>query len=240
MIFIAGYFNCGTTAIAKTLMNHKDIRLFSNDSKCEEKTIHKITNSLDLNVQYSPTNKFVDGGYDFSKSLIKTDHKTANKFRDLLNEKIGDCNLIKNNKLFFAKDLLDKAFPDSKRIIIVRDGNSYAIARSHFKKLKKEIIDRAKFWNESMEYLFRSWLYDTVWDVGCYNRTFIIKYESLCSNTNKVIKNLCNFLEIDYDRLGKIPEFKSRNYKWNNIDKELQKAIKNETKMMEVYKKWIC
>jgi len=230
MIFIVGYFNCGTTAIAKTVSEHRDIELFSNDSKCEEKTIYNITNNLGLNVQYSPTNKFVNSGYNFDKALIKTNDETARKFRKSLDKEIGDCNLIKNNKLFFAKDLLDKAYHDSKRILIIRNGNSYAIARGHFNRNKKEIIDRAKFWNESMKYMLQSWVYD--------EKTLIIKYENLCSKPDITINNICEFLDIDYNELGKIPEFKSRNYKWNNIDKKLQGKIENATKeMMGVYNK---
>ena len=231
MIFIVGYFNCGTTAIAKTLREHPNIRLFSNDAKCEEKIIMQITDGLGLNVQYSPTNKFVDGGYNFNDAIINADIDISIKFREQLNKKIKDCNLIKNNKLFFAKGLLDKSYPTSKRILIIRKGNSYAIAGGHHNMKKKEILDRAKFWNESMKYMSQTWGHDT--------RTLIIKYENLCLDTQSVLKQLCTFLGIDFNKFNNTLDFKSRNYKFKNINKELKKAIQNETKKtMEAYNKW--
>lgn len=87
-------------------------------------------------------------------------------------------------------DLLNRSFPESKFIHIIRDSRDNAISAN--KAWNKNIYRVAQRWNESIvnfnEYIVRN-------EVNLLE----IKFEDLLDNPRMIISNICDFLNVDFE-----------------------------------------
>lgn len=122
--------------------------------------------------------------------------------RTILNKKVslyGD----KNNYYLKHIDLLHKLYPNAKFIHIIRDGRS--VAASYQELMKKDfsfkyapdlptnLIDIADEWGDNIK-LIEDEFYKLPG-----NLTYLVKYEELVLEPENNLRNICNFLKLDYD-----------------------------------------
>ncbi len=100
--------------------------------------------------------------------------------------------LDKQIKYFFYLKTLIKLYPESKFIILVRDPRVNAIRKKNRKlNAGKSPLYLSALWNntyKNIEYL-----------TSHKKEVLIVKYEDLVSNPETILKNICQFLNIDYN-----------------------------------------
>lgn len=134
----------------------------------------------------------------------------------------------KNNYYLRHTQTLEAVWPDAKYLYIVRDGRDVATSYQKLNNidtdspyepdLPSEIPDIAKEWTENNE-IIASFLRK----IPC-KKSLRIKYEHLVSDTNSCIREICRFLDIQYEQ--KMENF----YKYND---EPEKTIAWKKKTLE-------
>lgn len=225
--FIVGFHNAGTTILTKLLNMHPDVYLLTSKgyANLEEVVLRGVALSLGIDFDFSPTERVLSTG--LNSALITVNDGVAQEFRDRFNKILGkDRRFLKNPRLFYYKDLLDKAFPASKRILILRNGYSYTISKNYWKKGSDAGIEklqkRARYWSVAMEYCFDVWNRDT--------NTLILRYRDLCSSTKDVINKICDFVDLDYGKvINELPNtLTNMDYKWGLFRDDLKPMVQNE------------
>lgn len=98
--------------------------------------------------------------------------------------------VLKDPDAVLALPELDSVLPNARVVICLRD------PRAVLASMKTYIPSRARLtgvevWNRSLEVTKR-------WQRDHGDRTFLLQYEELVSNTESVIRRLCDFSELDY------------------------------------------
>jgi hypothetical protein len=96
-------------------------------------------------------------------------------------------------------------YPDGRLISIVRDPkNWFPSALRHNQKIKKdkygEILGAMMQWRDSAEAMVRN-------KNNYTNRVCILRFEDLIQNTDRVMRYLSDFLELDFDKILLVPTF---------------------------------
>lgn len=215
--FILGNPRSGTTLFRLMLNSHPNIVVppecgfaewFINDFS--KLTFNEDTYSKFAKAVYS-SKKFETWGVSYD-SLIKTIYDHAPKsYRELcfciylsyankFNKKpflVGD----KNNYYINKVNHLDKFFPNSKKIFIIRDGRDVASSYLNLKKINSD----SKYFpnlNNSISEIACQWLDST--NVALEYRSkgaIIIKYEDLIANAEITLRSACCYLGVDYSSL---------------------------------------
>ncbi len=115
-------------------------------------------------------------------------------------EIFGDKNNFYLNKI----DLLSKLYCDAKFIHIIRDGRSVAVSYKDLNKKKMsseyapdlpgEIETIAKEWCDNIEMI------NTSFDSLNANQHYTVRFEDLISKPEEYLRDICDFLNIGYDK----------------------------------------
>ncbi|MBL4710602.1 MAG: sulfotransferase [Flavobacteriales bacterium] len=203
--FIAGAQRSGTTLLSVLLSKHKDIHIDL------DTVVYRIITCFGLYKEALPYN------LEYSKEeilswLIKNDYK--GRLSELISqENIGSASSVKSSVSRAIQEVLtknskkvfgDKApeienfipellllIPHAKIIHIVRDGR--AVAASKYKRAHTNLSLGAQQWLESNILALSNQAL-----IGEENYK-IVKYEDLIRYPEKELKEICTFLEVEYD-----------------------------------------
>lgn len=93
--------------------------------------------------------------------------------------------------LVYYLNWLVEIFPNAKFIYLIRDGR--AVVNSYFYSRGYTIEQACDRWNAGISSFVKS-------NVFKQNKFLLIKYEDFVSETSKVMHNLCNYLEIPFEK----------------------------------------
>jgi hypothetical protein len=216
-IFIVGFWNSGTSILAELLDKHRDLSCLKTPYNENHELYHggfvgasirKIYGHL-FDVSYE---EVIEHGVDCLE--IRANDKLP-QFVEKINREWGvGKNFVKYNRLVVCKDLLDAAFPDAKRIIMLRDGRSYAVS----KLFGRDPVQKARVWVAFMKYVLRIWWGD--------RQTYFLRYENLCVDPVREVNGVLRFLGLEQKLPSKLPEVRNMNYKWD-------KFVKNHAEMVK-------
>jgi hypothetical protein len=234
-LFIVGYWNSGTTLLVDVLRKHPVLSLRKARYKpnLEERTIKKILKRLRSDF-WDFSDEYVDVIENGFKNYKEPDFDEGQRlrFRKIFRwhfwVRKRKVLLLKNPWLFYFNSFIDNVFAEDeiKKVVILRNGYSQAVSKDYWLKgtdnPEKHLIARAIFWKKSMERYFDTWYKD--------ENCLTIRYENLCGNPEKVVRDVCAFLEIPFEPLkDKLPNaFENRMTKWESLDTELKQSIENE------------
>jgi len=225
-VFIVGFWNSGTSILARLLSRHPDIKIKMSrgNPNYENTVIEDSIQKIGLHLPHFELEKVIKFGLE---PYTLACPQRAGEFAKYLRSHLGrKRRLLKNCRLFFCKELLDNAFPKSKRIIILRDGRSQVISKGYWEKNadggEGKLCNRAKLWKICMDYYLSLWCKDP--------NTITVRYEDLCNDTRSVMEEVCDFLLLDYKKLRyRLPlSLENMNYKWNEFDDDLKQIVEGQ------------
>jgi hypothetical protein len=110
-------------------------------------------------------------------------------FIDIKDKSDITCIVDKQINYFFHLDLLQQIFPSAKYVILTRDVRDNVVSKSN-RKLN---------WNQHPLFLSALWndTYNNIEQLES-NKRLTITYESLISNSEVVLKDICDWLGIEY------------------------------------------
>lgn len=135
---------------------------------------------------------------------------------------------LKDPALQYYLDDLLKNFPDSRFILIIRDGRAVGLSKIKAKFGTANIFYAAEQWKKEVENQKNFYLENP-------ERCCLVYYEDLVLSPEKELKNICEFLEEKYEP-SMLQYYKNNNYieetnKFNiNTFKKLDPAIINKWK----------
>lgn len=204
-VFIVGMPRSGTTLMSSILSAHPNIAIPYSETKFISHWTHKYPNK-DLNSKenfdffwskYTESETFSYLGLDANKVLCRISNTNSYSY-----EKIFACILqeyaIKMGKPRWGdKDpeaqrsikKIIKWFPHCKIIWMLRDPRSVIASRLSTPWGKGNIIDHSLNWSDSVSLLERH-IND--------QRIMVIKYEELVTQSENILKQVCNFIDEEY------------------------------------------
>jgi len=173
-IILLGTQRSGTTLLARILNSHPSL-FVQNEFRVDE-VFTKNVKPSDIN------SKIRD-------QIFNIQGKTLEK---ILSQDNKACWGIKDPELTYHLDTLSQAFPESKVIIVVRDGRG--VVNSYMRNkwgLGTNPFTGAERWRKEIkiqnEYISNH-----------LNNCIKVNYESLIDNSQQTLEEICNFLNIDY------------------------------------------
>ncbi len=239
-LFIVGYWNSGTTLLVDILRKHEVLKLRKARYKpnLEERTIKKILKKMGTDFwDFGDYSEVIEHGFDRYEEPQFDEHQRK-RFRRIFQfhfwVRSSKILLLKNPWLFFFKKFIDTNFENDtiKKIVILRNGYSQAVSKDYWLRgnhdSKKHLVARTIFWKKSMELYFETWYKD--------EHCLTIRYENLCSNPEKVIREVCQFLEIPFEPLqDQLPKaFENQMTKWEQLDEALKMKVTEEIKDIQL------
>jgi omega-hydroxy-beta-dihydromenaquinone-9 sulfotransferase len=233
-IFIVGSSRSGTTMMGRILGNHSDIFTFKELHFFGTIWTNNSESTLDRKQQIDLLSRLlcIEKNGLFQQGNISYFNDEANAI--LTNENVSNpvsiyelflAKITSDNKCFIACDQTPKNmyylneilsfFPNAKVINMVRDQRDVLLSQK--KKWKRRFLGAssiplseairsyinyhpiltAKIWNSSLEYSA---------EFTNNNKVRIVKFEELLVNPVRIVKDLCQFLEIDYhQKMLKVP-----------------------------------
>ena len=237
-VFIGGCGRSGTTLLGAILGSHSDCLTLPEFQfklniiqACNNRNhLHTYANEILKDKRFKIWKIKVDAD-NLQKNLAKSAIHTVNFF---VKEYAESINFSKSPKLWidhtpanmkYAKTLLE-VFPQAKFVHIVRDGRAVASSVIPLDWGPNTITKAASWWVEHMAY-------------GLAAESFLgkdkiirIKYEDLISKPKETVKNLCSYLDIEYqhsmlDATGfKVPSYTAVQH--NLIGKRLDATRLND------------
>lgn len=223
-IFIGGEGRSGTRLLRSILGKHNNIFEIPRETYIFGKRSKKINNlykaliknndfeTLTLSILTScffrkdiAIEKSIKNDFDNNAKQLLTELKHLRKFKELTNE--YDCfNLCANYLTLKAKkkrwvektpsniyniSLIKESYPKAKIIIIYRDPRAVCFSWQK-KETHKSTLASALSWMRSITKMIEL-------EQAYSNNIYTIKYEDLITNSENELKNLCNFINEDFD-----------------------------------------
>ena len=228
-IFVVGSGRCGTTMMGRVLNNHKDIFTFKEVHflgwLCSKADINSLIDRQDAISLLSKLFAIQKDGIFFTKNPKQFDKKSQAVLSDVVklkpievyerflqtitneNGRSITCEQTPKN-IFYIQELLSH-FPNAKIIHMVRDSRDVLLSQKNKWKrgflgaskipLRETIrsymnyhpITSAKFWNSAV-------LHGNKMEEN--PRVIKIKFEELLQNPQEKIMELCDFIEIPFDK----------------------------------------
>jgi len=188
-IFILGMPRSGTTLIEQILASHS--KVYGGD---ELNFIPKLINKY---FSHDSINHFLQGIYNFDISILK---KMGDEYISLLksismnSEKITD----KLPANFLNIGLIKLILPNSKIVHCYRNpkDNIFSIFKNYFPgnkiKFASDLYETVEYYNLYFDLM-------KFWNNKMSDFIFNIKYEDLINNTDKELKRLLNFCDLDWE-----------------------------------------
>lgn len=222
-LFIVGFWNSGTTLLTKLLKQHPDLRLRKAAFKpnLEERKTRKILWKLGTDYHdFTNMADVVTDGFihhpepNLSDKDVAYYQKAFHRAFSVPDDKVL---LLKQPYMFYLPKTLDRfhEFDDVKYVIILRNGYSQAASKDYWKTEtddpEEKLYVRAGFWKQSMAFFYEHWAPRA--DV------FTLRYENLCTYTNRSVEAVCEFAGLDFEKLRpSMPDdLKIRLDKWEQL-----------------------
>ncbi|MFM7758760.1 MAG: sulfotransferase family protein [Crocinitomicaceae bacterium] len=150
-----------------------------------------LISEKNTNLYFSKKSVFLESLLEHKKILNfeRVVKLTYLHFIDIKDKSNVSCIVDKQIKYFFHLELIQRIFPSAKYIILTRDVRDNIVSKSN-RKLN---------WNQHPLFLSALWndTYNNIEKLDS-NKRIIVTYESLISNSELVLKNICHWLEIEY------------------------------------------
>lgn len=203
-VFIGGCGRSGTTLLGAILGSHSDCLTIPEFQfklniiqACNYKThLHTDTNEILKDKRFKIWRINVDAENlqeNLAKSAIHTVDFFVKKYAESINSSKSPKLWIDHTptNMKYAKTLLE-VFPQAKFIHIVRDGRAVASSVMPLDWGPNTITKAASWWVEHMAYGLAAESF-----LG-QDKIIRIKYEDLISEPEETVKNLCSYLDIEY------------------------------------------
>lgn len=222
-LFIVGFWNSGTTLLTRLLKQHPALRLrkAAFQPNLEERKTRKILRQLGTDYHdFTNMADVVRDGFIHHPEPVLDDKAVAyfqRTFQRSFSVSADKQLLLKQPYMFYLPRTLDRLFEfdDIKYVVILRNGYSQAASKDYWKKEtdnpEEKLYTRAGFWQQSMSFFYTYWA----------NRpdVFTLRYENLCTYTNRAVADVCAFAGIDFEALRpSMPaDLKIRLDKWKQL-----------------------
>lgn len=101
---------------------------------------------------------------------------------------------VKENHTYEHIPFLESAFPNSKYVFVVRDPRDMALSWKKSPNLRGSVIRASRVWNTDQKACLK--LYSSLRD---FSRIFLLRYEDLLVQPEKQLRQLCDFLQVEFD-----------------------------------------
>lgn len=138
--------------------------------------------------------------WDKKIDINKIDYKNCNNFSEIINAIYDEYARLRYKQVWGDKtplyseymDIINKLFPDSKFIHIIRDGRDVALS---LKKLwyQGQLLNGLDYWCKT------AFLAHKMGNMLPTDRYYEIHYESLVTDPRLELKGICSFLNIEYE-----------------------------------------
>jgi hypothetical protein len=241
VVFLVGMPRSGTKLLRELLNRHKDIAIFPNESVVFP-YFHKIFFSFNDVNERENFNRFFQ---EFSKttffrrissnSIVITCDAwflalKGNSYKDVIDALFENYRSLTGAKFVGDKSpsyitqipLLAELYPNAKYIHIYRDPRDYALSiEAAWGKNKFRAVQR---WKEQVRKFLS--------DVKLFNLNYCnVSYESLISNPEQVIRNISDFIGVDFQELMLTLDRPSENL--GDTKGELSIVAKNSNKWVD-------
>src|SRR5690554_6342047 len=213
LFFILGNPRSGTTLFRLMLNNHPEIAVPPECSFAE----WLIEDFSELKIDENIYLTFTDAVLNCKKfetwslernDILKTLYKVRPKnylslikciYQAYAESKNKSINIFGDKNNYYIKNInkLNAHFPNSKKIFLIRDGRDVACSyialknnntKSEYRpKLSYSISEIAKEWSSNAKKILQH-----------ENNSIFLRYEDLISDPNKQLKNICNYLNVQY------------------------------------------
>lgn len=158
----------------------------------------------------------------------------------------AELSFIKENQLYEFYPFINKFFPDSKFVYLIRDPRDMALSWKASKSHVGGFLSAARQWKKDQQNSLKL--------TACISEDnlYILKYEDLISNTSYHLKKLCKYLGLDYEE-GMLSFYKSdtvrtnasREDNWKNLSKPVMsnnsnKFLQHMSKEDILFVEYIC
>lgn len=243
-LFVLGLPRSGTKLLRELLNNHEEIFIPSieayfiphliekhSDKRLSKQEVLKAVKEIKNSLFFFYYKK--RGSFNFKKFIsedITVKELIGNIWQELALKKynrkmriLGDKTPRNVNRVQFIL----KSFPEAKIIHIVRDPRDNVLSAKN--KWGKNIFRAAYKWQKGINKVMKV-------NEG-KERLFQVKYEQLLTNTDEVLRKICNFIDINYiegmDKLHTKVEQRGGRIDRKNYDKYLNELEVNEIKYIE-------
>jgi len=239
-LFIVGLSRSGTKLFRDVLNNHSLISIPENETHFIPKLIFENTKEFNFNKSFRILKKT-----NFYKKNIKKKKIDETEFRTFIQNNNNKLNTFiefvlrsfsnygfrndyiwgdKTPKYLRNVDLLLATFPNAKIIHIIRDPRDRAISlrRTWWRSLRLAAYN----WNSEITYLDK---------IDVNNRCLEIKFEDFLTNTNLILTQVCEFLDIEFEKA--MLTLKKPSEKYGKASKSLAVLANNKNKYTSYKKK---
>jgi len=226
--FIIGMGRSGTTLLTSILNSNSSIisapennfilfgkDLASRTSLSKEELFNEF--KAMFNLKHNHVISSWNPDFDFIKNVLNNDAnninyqtlcKSAYYSQNQKNEQDTIKSIVDKNPVYslFIDDLI-QLFPESKFIILVRDYRDNIASRKKFTNgiVSRTIYNLAHTWSNYYSQIEKV-------KIKFPDKFHVLKYEDLVTNPSLNIRELCEFLEIDFEENMLHPEKESNNY----------------------------
>ena len=280
-IFIVGSSRSGTTMMGRILDNHPSILTFnelhffgtlwansSSQELSQEEQITLLSRLLCIQENGLFSQKKISEFNYKSKKLIKDKSLDSLEIYELFLKEVTIENSAKISceqtpkNIYYLNEIL-QYFPNAKVINMVRDQRDVLLSQKN--KWKRRFLGASAipFYEAIRSYInYHPILTSKVWNSSLqhtcryknHQRVKIVKFEALLADSVETLKDICNFLEIDFskkmlevpvigsstekDKKGDMRIDKSKIFKWKNgglSDAEIYLSQKMSFRMLEAF-----
>jgi hypothetical protein len=209
-IWVSGVYRSGTTFLSALIGAHPDVKSSSSTVKFLRFCLNKygdLSVESNLDKLLKETNKRIRVRWNLSINIqnIKNSLHSNNNISyalvyDLIMKDMLKCNKPKDRWLEkLAVQWLDipeflDLFPNGKVVHTIRDPRDVMASYKHMTIEKGDAyIDAAFNCRSSMEFIYNL-------DKKYKDRVKVVKIENISNNVDSFIKDICNFLELDYSK----------------------------------------
>lgn len=144
----------------------------------------------------------------------------------------AELSFIKENQLYEFYPFINKFFPDSRFVYLIRDPRDMALSWKASKSHVGGFLSAARQWKKDQQNSLKL--------TACIpeDKLYMLKYEDLIANTSSSLNKLCEYLELDYEeemlsfyKSDTVRINASREDNWKNLSKPVMS--KNSNKFLQ-------
>jgi len=171
---------------------------------------------------------FLLHGYTRSHCRCSPGHRES-VFKETLDSLMGPSRAyIKVPMLFFCQPLLTNLYPEHKKLLIIREGHTFASSKNQWKKGPDKgeslLLARARYWNALIDGFFEFWEPDKT--------LLTISYEKLCEDQDREMARISEFLGLPSKSEAYV-KAELADGKWNKVPADLQEKVLNITRSQQ-------
>ncbi len=205
-IFIIGCDRSGTTFLGSVIGSHsKCIATPESQFKveCYSEEYKSSFNAKETFIKIQNTQRFKN--WNTSISFTKAEYNEIKNYPDLILNIVQKYNIGKQHKTTAEiwvdhtpinveyVDFLKQLYPNAKFLHIIRDGRAVASSLKNLPWGPRSVQDAARFWLKKLAFGF-------AYEIKYPKDILSIKYESLLNDTEITIKQITDFMGIEYEK----------------------------------------